>query len=118
MISATIYKDTITRLWCLVREYGSSEMTSFHDTQEEAKRLMWDRACESAGKPDSTDALDADPCEFLEHCKDDTGILNNILAILNGDGGHYQGDHGTHAAVRNGLRRHWEYVQMAREVPR
>lgn len=45
MISATIFKDL--SLWCLVREYGTSEMTSFYDSAEKAEDYMWERACDA-----------------------------------------------------------------------
>lgn len=35
-------------------------------------------------------------------------ILNNLLAVLNGDGGHYQARHGTAEAVANGIDRFYD----------
>ncbi len=41
--------------------------------------------------------------------------LNNVLAALNSDGGHYQLQHGTEAAIDRGLQRFYEARAAVRE---
>lgn len=42
--------------------------------------------------------------------KTDADILGNLLAILNGDGGHYQAEHGRTEAVAHALDRHYDRI--------
>ncbi len=41
--------------------------------------------------------------------------LRELLAVLNRDGGHFQVDNGTEAAVKRGLELHYEYLRKAAE---
>lgn len=40
-------------------------------------------------------------------------LLGNVLAVLNGDGGHYQVEHGGGRAAIRGLRRHYRLYEQA-----
>jgi len=43
-----------------------------------------------------------------ENYKTDSWFLGNILAIMHGDGGHYQADHGTEKAVEDALKKWYD----------
>ena len=50
------------------------------------------------------------PPRSKHDCAEVDRHLGNVLAVLNGDGGHYQGQHGTAKAVDNGLARFYERI--------
>lgn len=60
---------------------------------------------------------------FKAGCKwfsktDDSHNLSNLLACLNGDGGHYQAKHGTKKAIQHALERYYKDNMLSSEVRR